>query len=303
MVILNILEISHLQKYYSKRHILKDVNLYLPEGAILGLIGPNGAGKSTIMKSIVGLTHFSSGSIKVNNIELTHLNRKPMEHVGSLIESPALYDGLTAYDHLKLYNIEDTYSELYKISNETGVSKFLHKKSKNLSLGMKQKLGIAITLLNHPKLLILDEPLNGLDTIANYNFRKLLSHLTNEGISILISSHILGELNKIADYYAVINHGQIITEQSAQSFLHTQEYKYSIVTSNNNEAVNIINNTNVSHCTLTNGQIIFSNRNNNLNKIINILTKHHINIQNINKHKSNLENVLLKTLRGDKQKC
>lgn len=214
------LEVKCLDKFFGRKQALYDVSFDIEPGTILGLIGPNGAGKSTIMKSIVGLTNYSSGSIKINGELLTTNKRKSLANVGSMIESPAPYLNLTGRQNLKLFNDgSTTEEEIQQIMEETQIIEFADKKAKKYSLGMKQRLGIAISLLNHPKLLILDEPMNGLDPQSTHDLRDLLVKLAKRGISILISSHLLDELSRIADYYVVINHGKVIKKADSNSFL------------------------------------------------------------------------------------
>lgn len=214
------LEVKSLDKFFGRKQALYDVSFDIEPGTILGLIGPNGAGKSTIMKSIVGLTNYSSGSIKINGELLTTNKRKSLANVGSMIESPAPYLNLTGRQNLKLFNDgSTTEEEIQQIMEETQIVEFADKKAKKYSLGMKQRLGIAISLLNHPKLLILDEPMNGLDPQSTHDLRDLLVKLAKRGISILISSHLLDELSRIADYYVVINHGKVIKKADSNSFL------------------------------------------------------------------------------------
>ncbi|GAA6112847.1 MAG: ABC transporter ATP-binding protein [Apilactobacillus sp.] len=214
------LEVKSLDKFFGRKQALYDVSFDIEPGTILGLIGPNGAGKSTIMKSIVGLTNYSSGSIKINGELLTTNKRKSLANVGSMIESPAPYLNLTGRQNLKLFNDgSTTEEEIQQIMEETQIIEFADKKAKKYSLGMKQRLGIAISLLNHPKLLILDEPMNGLDPQSTHDLRDLLVKLAKRGISILISSHLLDELSRIADYYVVINHGKVIKKADSNSFL------------------------------------------------------------------------------------
>ncbi|CAI2690249.1 ABC transporter ATP-binding protein [Apilactobacillus apinorum] len=214
------LEVKSLDKFFGRKQALYDVSFDIEPGTILGLIGPNGAGKSTIMKSIVGLTNYSSGLIKINGEVLTTNKRKSLKNVGSMIESPAPYLNLTGRQNLKLFNDGSTTDEeIQQIMEETQIVEFADKKAKKYSLGMKQRLGIAISLLNHPKLLILDEPMNGLDPQSTHDLRDLLVKLAKRGISILISSHLLDELSRIADYYVVINHGKVIKKADSASFL------------------------------------------------------------------------------------
>ena len=212
----NILKIENLNTSYGKNLVLKDINLEIKEGSIFGLIGPNGAGKSTLMKSILGLVKKDSGKITLYGKEINEKNQKETnKNLGSLIEAPSFYDHLTAYDNLDLIcdmkNINK--DKIDKTLRDVGLIKSKDKKVREFSLGMKQRMGIAIALIGNPKFLILDEPINGLDPIGIIEFRELIKKLNREKkITILISSHILSELHQLATYYGIIHKGKLIEE-------------------------------------------------------------------------------------------
>ena len=205
-----VLHLSNVEKHYGKNKILKGVNLSLQRGRIYGLIGQNGAGKTTIMRVIAGLVLPDSGSIQLfGEYEKIDFVRK---NVGCIIESPTLYPNLTAMENLniirRLKNIEEdeSLSDILSMLQINDTSK----KVKNYSVGMKQKVGIAMALIGDPQLLILDEPLNGLDPIAIVRLRKYLQKLVEEkNVTILISSHILSELDKFASDFILIDSGEI----------------------------------------------------------------------------------------------
>lgn len=209
----NVLEIKDLVKTYKNFNAVDHITLTVPKGSIFGLIGQNGAGKSTMMKMISGLTQKSEGMI-------TLFGHDPKEdplvyrRIGALIEAAGLYPSLNAYDNLKLKSLslgiadEAVIQELLEICDLTATGK---KKVKNFSMGMKQRLGIAMALLGNPELLILDEPTNGLDPQGINDIRRLLVKLNTERhMTIMISSHILEELSKIATNYAIIKKGKLI---------------------------------------------------------------------------------------------
>lgn len=203
-----ILETKALNKYFGKQLAVNNISLKVREGSIYGLLGPNGAGKSTTLKTITGLLHATSGEILIDG---NKWNRKQLENIGALIEAPAIYGNLSARDnlrvHTKLMNIpESRIDEVLKIVDLTDTGK---KKSSQFSLGMKQRLGIAIALLGKPKLLILDEPTNGLDPIGIQELRALIKSFPKQGITVIISSHILSEVQHTAEYVGIINNGQL----------------------------------------------------------------------------------------------
>ncbi len=203
-----ILKTENLTKSFKKQIVVKDINLKIKPKTIYGLLGPNGAGKSTTLKMITGILHPTSGSILFDG---HHWSRKDLRNIGALIESPALYGNLTAYENLKVHTLlldlsKSRIKEVLDIVNLKDTGK---KKVAKFSYGMKQRLGIAIALLNRPKLLILDEPTNGLDPVGTKEFRKLIKGFCEEGITVILSSHILSEVEQVADYVGIIYEGQL----------------------------------------------------------------------------------------------
>lgn len=208
-----------LSKSFGKKYAVNHLNLVVPEGAIYGFIGQNGAGKSTTQKLICGLTPLTSGTIELYGKPYTDTEER--SRVGMLIENAGAYAGLTARENMRLYGLaigaENLEKEIDRILALMGLSDTGKKKVKQFSLGMKQRLGIAIALLGNPKLLILDEPINGLDPQGIIEFREIMTKLNQElGMTILISSHILGELSKIATHYGIIKDGTMVQQMSAK---------------------------------------------------------------------------------------
>lgn len=203
-----ILETRGLKKYYGKQLAVNNVSLKIPKRSIYGLLGPNGAGKSTILKMLTGLAKQSAGEILIFG---EPWQRKHLRQIGSLIESPALYGNLTAVEnllvHTKLMGIkkENIYNVLELVDlKETG-----KKPASQFSMGMKQRLGIAIALLGDPKLLIFDEPTSGLDPLGIQELRKLLHSFPERGITVILSSHILTEVSQIVSYIGIISDGTL----------------------------------------------------------------------------------------------
>nr|BAP19023.1 lantibiotic ABC transporter ATP-binding protein [Streptococcus equinus] len=210
--IINMLRINNLVKRYGKNLVLDDVNLNIPKNKVYCLIGPNGAGKSTIMKIITGLKKPTRGQILFDGHEW---RREDLEHIGSIIEDAPLYKNLSAYENLqvvtRMLGISD--NEIIPVLEKVGLKGIDNRPVKNFSLGMKQRLGIAVALIIHPKLLILDEPTNGLDPIGIQELRNIIENFKAEGMTILISSHILSEVEHLADYIGFINKGKVILEK------------------------------------------------------------------------------------------
>lgn len=213
-----VLKTNGLTKKYGKQIAVNGVDINIKKGDIYGLIGKNGAGKTTIMKMICGLIKQNGGEMEL--FESSNLN-KMRRRIGCMIEQPALYPGMTAKQNLiyysKLIGVTD-YSNIDHILELVGLKNTGRKKADNFSLGMKQRLSIAISLLGNPDFLILDEPINGLDPAGIKEVRELILKLNTENeMTILISSHILGELSKIAAKYGVIKEGVLVDEFEASA--------------------------------------------------------------------------------------
>ena len=207
------LETKQLTKKYGSFEAVKDMSIHIKKGDIYGLIGPNGAGKTTLMKMLVGFAEPTSGLI------LAEDNNNFINKVGCLIESPGIYDNLNAFDNMKLKALaKGPYDkkEIEEILEFVGLSDVPKKKAGKFSLGMKQRLGIAMALIGDPELLILDEPINGLDPQGIIEIRELIKKLnTEKNMTIMISSHILSELQKVAGVFGIISKGQLVMEVSA----------------------------------------------------------------------------------------
>lgn len=207
-----------LTKKFGSVFILDGINIHVPKGSIYGLVGPNGAGKTTLMRILLGSSLPTAGYIAINGkTELVEMNliRKK---IGSIIEKPTLYPTMSAIDNLisrcKLLGIERCREKSEEMLNFVGLENTGKKKVKNFSLGMKQRLAIGLALLGDPEILVLDEPTNGLDPIGVSDIRDIIKKLNNEGVTILISSHILAELSKFATHYGVLYRGQLLEEIS-----------------------------------------------------------------------------------------
>ena len=203
-----ILTTQNLTKIYGKETAVKDINIHIRKGEIYGLIGPNGAGKTTIMRVISGLSKATSGSYRINSEKQTG--------IGVLIESPGIFPNMSAEDNLRLKCIAmgcNKQEYINALLKTVGLEEAGKKKAGAFSLGMRQRLGIALALVGEPEMIVLDEPINGLDPQGIVEIRQTLEMLKNEKhITIMISSHILDELSKIADSYGIITKGRLIEE-------------------------------------------------------------------------------------------
>lgn len=215
-----IVKSQKLNKRYGETMALKNVDIAIKRGSIYGLVGNNGAGKTTFLKIISGLTSADSGTFSLLGADNEAGYRSVRKRTGAIIENPGFYPKMTAKQNLEYYRIQrgipgkETVDELLHL---VGLEHAAKKKFANLSLGMKQRLGIALALMGEPELLILDEPINGLDPIGIIEIRKLLLKLNQEkNVTILISSHILTELENVATDYGFLNKGELVEEVTAE---------------------------------------------------------------------------------------
>lgn len=210
-----------LTKKYSGREVVNHIDLKVPGGSIYGFLGPNGAGKSTTMKMILGLVRPTGGSICVLGKEMNSQNRLAiLKDTGSLIESPSYYGHLSGRENLKIIcTLKDVpEKEIDEVLKTVRMENQQHKKVRQYSLGMKQRLGLAAALLGNPRVLLLDEPTNGLDPAGIQEMRELICSLPqNYGITILVSSHLLSEIDQMATHVGIIDKGQLIFQNSLSS--------------------------------------------------------------------------------------
>ena len=215
---MNAIEIRGLTKNFGQKQALKGLDMTVPQGAIYGFIGENGSGKSTTEKIICGLIHEDGGSVKLYGKD--HTDADIRARMGVLIESPGCFPNMSVWNNMKLQadnlGIEDADREIVKILKMVRMEGAAGNKFKNCSLGMKQRIGIAMALLGNPELLVLDEPINGLDADGMRIMREVLTDIAASGRTVVISSHVLGELEKIATHYGIVRGGKMIAEMTAE---------------------------------------------------------------------------------------
>ncbi|CAM3175460.1 ABC-2 type transport system ATP-binding protein [Lactobacillus bombicola] len=209
---INLLETKNLVKKFKDQLVLDGINLHIPENKVYCLLGPNGAGKTTLMKILTGMIPTSSGQVEFAGHEWT---RSDLAKIGSLIENAPLYSNLTAEENLQVIcRLRGTSAkEIPDILQTVGLNNTGNKLTKNFSLGMKERLGIGLALVGHPKLLILDEPTNGLDPLGIQQLRNLIAEFKQKDITIIISSHMLSEVEHLADNIGIIGAGKLLLEQ------------------------------------------------------------------------------------------
>ena len=215
------IETRQLCKVYGHQRVIDDLNMHVPQGSIYGFVGKNGAGKSTVMKMIDHLVRPTSGSISLFGSDSESEEANRIQRVGSLIESPGLLPDLSAYDNLMgkalALGLTDPGDSCQSMLRTVGLEDAKRKRVKKFSLGMKQRLGIALALLGSPDLLLLDEPFNGLDPEVTRELRNLIADINRlRGVTVVISSHVLDQLDRIVTDYGVIAHGHMVAEMSAE---------------------------------------------------------------------------------------
>ena len=287
-----ILECKNIWKKIGTKVIIKDVSLKLYEGDIVGFIGANGAGKTTTMKLILGLQPLNGGTVEIKGYSIKKEFAKAISQVGAIIENPDMYMYMSGYENLalaaKYYNTpKQRIDEVIKI---VGLEDRIHDKVRKYSLGMRQRLGIASAILHNPKLLILDEPMNGLDPEGIAEFKELLTKLANEEhMAILISSHILSELENICTRICILSKGIIIKDETIESIkaiTNKQTYIVEVNTTNLNSILYNYKEIDKNHIKITTNK-------EQLNNIIKTLLLNEISIYEIKKETLSLEEIFL----------
>lgn len=236
------LEAEKLNIYYGNKKVVSNASFKISPGEIVGLIGPNGAGKSTIMKTLLGLTKFT-GKVLFNNKNILTQHQEISNKVGALIEGPAVYPFLSGKENLELYSNDS--EDMKKLIELLKMESYINQRVKDYSIGMKEKLGIALALLNNPEFVILDEPMNGLDIESTILVRKIIKEYSARGTAFLISSHVLSELQKVMTSIIIVNHGKIIMNLPIEDFHQIQDSHYQIKTENNQKALNLLKDNNI----------------------------------------------------------
>lgn len=288
--------LSH--RFSEKEVVLNNIELQVPEGSIYGFLGPNGAGKTTTLKLILGLLKKQEGSISVFNKAFESNRIEILKNVGSLIESPSLYTHLTAKENLKIWQkvYQCPMSRIDEVLAIVGLSETGKKKTGKFSLGMKQRLSIAIALLHSPSLLILDEPTNGLDPSGILEIRELLTKINKEqGITIIISSHLLAEIEKMVTHIGIINKGEILFQGTLTELQEQQTKTSSIVfETNDNEQTNVILKESGLQTSIKNEQVIvpFTDRK-IIASAVAALVKSNIEVYQVSTLKNDLESIFI----------
>jgi len=284
--------------YHFKKNqkTLDNINLEVQKGSIYGFLGPNGAGKTTTLRLLLGLLKKQQGSIRVFGKEFDQHRIECLKHIGSLIEQPSLYGHLTAKENLEIYR------KIYGTSKDridyvlqlVALEATGRKKAKQFSLGMKQRLSIAIALLHNPELLILDEPTNGLDPNGIIETRELIKKLNREnGVTIIVSSHMLTEVERMATHVGIIHKGKLLFEGTLPELqnLKNRQSFIQIDTSNNNAALSLLAEHGAQN---TNGYVVLTFKEKTITAAINKkLVEQHIDVYLLQPKQNDLEQLFI----------
>jgi ABC-type multidrug transport system ATPase subunit len=281
---------------FGNQQVVKSLSLQVPAGSIYGFLGPNGAGKTTTIKMLLNLLQTGEGSIHIFGQELQTNRISILSQIGSLIEQPAIYHHLTGKENLMnrallLQVDEKRVDEMLKLVQLTNAA---NKKAGQYSLGMKQRLGIALALLNDPKLLILDEPTNGLDPNGIIEIRELLMKLVGSGKTVFISSHLLAEIEKMATHVGIINNGELMFQGTIHDLQNISQPLINIETDNTVDAANLLKRHNFTVTDIDNDHLYvpFTSKQ-QVGEINTLLVQNNITVFGINKQHKDLEKLFL----------
>ncbi len=293
----NTVEVRNLSKSFKHFDAVKNISFEISTGSVYGFLGQNGAGKSTTMRMLLSLIQPSAGEIKMFNKPLKGNEKYILSKIGAIIEKPDSYNYLSGYDNLRIfsniYGLPSTTSTLDNLLERVGLRGRGNDKVKSYSQGMKQRLGIAIALLNDPEFIILDEPTNGLDPQGISEIRNLILHFSkNEGRTILISSHLLNEIELVADSMIILHKGEKMVEGKVNQLLDPSKTLVEIETQNKELAMIIISESQWSTHLTSNDRLSFEMNKNDIASLIKFLVESNISVENVKSNHS-LENYFL----------
>ncbi|RFZ92467.1 ABC transporter ATP-binding protein [Mucilaginibacter conchicola] len=281
---------------FGNQQVVNSISLEVPEGSIYGFLGPNGAGKTTTIKMLLNLLQAGEGSIHIFDKELKSNRIEILKQIGSLVEQPAIYQHLTGKENLMnramlLQVSEQRVNDMLSLVQLTSAA---NKKAGQYSLGMKQRLGIAHALLNDPKLLILDEPTNGLDPNGIIEIRELMMRIVKEGKTVFVSSHLLSEVEKMATHVGIINHGKMMFQGTIQDLQNINQPHIFIETDNSADAANLLKRNHIDITEVENDYLLvpFTSKQ-QIGDINNLLVQNGITVFGINKKHKDLERLFL----------
>jgi ABC-type multidrug transport system ATPase subunit len=292
-----VINTSNLTFNFGNQTVVKSLSLQVPEGSIYGFLGPNGAGKTTTIKLLLNLLKMQEGSIHIFDLELQSNRIKILSQIGSLIEQPAIYLHLSGKENLlnRALLLQISEKRVDEMLTLVHLQDAAHKKAGQYSLGMKQRLGIALALLSDPKLLILDEPTNGLDPNGIIEIRELLMKLTTEHKkTVFISSHLLSEIQRMATHVGIINHGELMFQGSINDLEALSQPLVQIETDRTVDAANFLKKNNFAVADVNDHHLYvpYASKE-NMGEINAVLNQNGYNIYSINKQQKDLEKLFL----------
>ena len=298
-----VLEVLGLKKRIGLKTIVEDISFDMHEGEIIGLLGPNGSGKTTIMRMLVGLTKTTKGEVYCFEKPLGLGKVKMLKEVGAMIETPEFYNYMSGWSNLKqmarVCGKKVSRARMKELVEFVGLSKVIRKKVKTYSLGMRQRLGLAQALLNDPKILILDEPVNGLDPQGVQDFRNKLKEIAATGVSILISSHLLDEIEKVSDRVIVIEKGRIIADDKLDNLVADETIKTLISTYDVEKAEVLIRELGIRYVLTEDGFIFENISREDKARVITYLVTNNVELDSIRQLTTSLEDRFLQITGGE----
>ena len=298
-----VLEVLGLKKRIGLKTIVEDISFDMHEGEIIGLLGPNGSGKTTIMRMLVGLTKTTKGEVYCFEKPLGLGKVKMLKEVGAMIETPEFYNYMSGWSNLKqmarVCGKKVSRARMKELVEFVGLSKVIRKKVKTYSLGMRQRLGLAQALLNDPKILILDEPVNGLDPQGVQDFRNKLKEIAATGVSILISSHLLDEIEKVSDRVIVIEKGRLIADDKLDNLVADETIKTLISTYDVEKAEVLIRELGIRYVLTEEGFIFENISREDKARVITYLVTNNVELDSIRELTTSLEDRFLQITGGE----
>ncbi|MDQ0417002.1 ABC-2 type transport system ATP-binding protein [Croceifilum oryzae] len=290
---MEVLRVDNLTKQIGKKTIVNRVHMQVNEGEVYGFLGPNGAGKTTTIRMIVGLIQATEGSVRICGYDIGTDREKAMKMVGAIVENPETYSYLSGYKNLihyaRLAGIPNKEKRIKEVVEFVKLTDRIHDKVKTYSLGMRQRLGLAQALLGKPKLLILDEPTNGLDPEGIREFRGLVRQLADQGTAVFVSSHILKEMEAICDRIAIIKNGRIVTEQNVAKVLEGQGQKVRIKVDDIKQVETFLQQNEISYQVVDHNTMDIPMDESEVSEFVRFLALQNINLRSIETVKDSLE--------------
>lgn len=291
-----VLEVTNITKKIGNKTIIDDATFAVEKGQVVGLLGPNGAGKTTLIRMIVGLMKHNEGEIMILGHSLIGDFKNAVAEVGAIIENPEFYNYMSGYDNLEQYvrmsRKPITREQLVQVVQQVHLENNIKQKVKTYSLGMRQRLGVAQALVHRPRLLVLDEPMNGLDPKGMKEFRDLILSLRDQGISVLVSSHQLSDIEQLADHLVIVQKGRI-THQVSMAELHGAGKAVVVETTDNQKALKVLTDHGFDNIQVTGNQLLIPLEIDRRSEIAQVLVASGIGLQELHLKQSTLEETFL----------